>query len=78
MGRGTWRWISNHVGTMVSVIVLICGVAGSMAVGQYQNREQQRELNELKARHATDREAIVEIRTDVRWIRETLDRVVGK
>lgn len=78
MGRGTWRWISNHAGTMLTASVLICGVAGSMAVGQYQNREQQREINQLKARNAQDRESIVEIRTDVRWIRETLDRFVGK
>ncbi len=77
MGRGSWKWIGSHLGTILGVGTLTCGLAASWAVAQYQLNEQRGDIDQLVTKQEEDRGALIEIRTDVKWIRAAIDRKAG-
>lgn len=69
-----WRWFGAHLGTILTCCGVLCTVVAAGAVTQYQIGEQGRALDALEAKQIIDREMLIEVRNDVKWIRAALDR----
>lgn len=67
-------WFGAHVGTILTCLGLLCGLVAAAAVAQYQISEQRTDLDTLQAQQKNDRELLIEVRNDVRWIRSAIDR----
>lgn len=63
------RWTA---GTVLTVLVLAGSIIASYAVAQYQISEARADIKELQHQRQADREVIVEMKADVKWIRKAL------
>jgi hypothetical protein len=65
------KWSSS---TIITLIIVAASVVGSYAVAQYQISELRGDVQKLQEQRDIDRESLIEMRADVRWIRLTLER----
>lgn len=80
-----WSNIIATAGFFLTVALLCAGVIGSYAISQYQIAELrdsvktlQDDVKIIREQRAEDREAMVEVRNDVRWIREAIEKMTVK
>lgn len=72
-------------GTIITVLCIGVSIVASWSVAQYQIGELrgdvktlQQDVAMMRTQRAEDREAMVEVRNDVRWIRDAIERMTEK
>jgi Na+/glutamate symporter len=74
---------AKHLGAYLAAIVTVCGVVAAAAVAQFQINElttrqqtdahtHREEMAKLTSRQQDDRDLLIEVRADVKWIRAAI------
>jgi|GEM_PF-6906652 len=73
-GKGNgFSKVLRYLALVVSLLLPLMGVAAAWSTAQYQLREQHLDLERLAEQQRIDHDTLIEIRTDVNWIRAAME-----
>lgn len=74
MIRGQKSWVAEHSGTIFTMLSCLFAAGVSWGACQIQLKTLADDVKEIKTKHREDRDSLIEMQNDIKWIRQSMER----